>query len=148
MTAPRRRWTFGLRTLFVVVTLSSAGLGWLGYNISWIKQRHRWLEEEDPTLGLGAFSGPIFADAAAPPPHPFPIGLRLLGEAPLHSVRERGKENVARLKKLFPEAEATDLDWWRYLSQEPDLWDEVNEALAKPLGPGNSDSPAPPADRP
>jgi hypothetical protein len=37
-TPPRRRWfQFGLRTMFVVVTVVAV---WLGYQANWIRQRH------------------------------------------------------------------------------------------------------------
>jgi hypothetical protein len=41
--APKRRWfQFTLRTLFVVVTVLAC---WLGYAVSWIKQRHAFLAQ-------------------------------------------------------------------------------------------------------
>ena len=38
--APKRRWTFTLRTLFVVVTVFGI---WLGYEMNWIRERHAFL---------------------------------------------------------------------------------------------------------
>ncbi len=38
--APKRRWfRFTLRTLLIVATLWGCFFGWLGYQISWIRQR-------------------------------------------------------------------------------------------------------------
>ncbi len=41
-TTPNRRWTFTLRTLFVVVTVFGI---WLGYEWNWIRQRRAFLKE-------------------------------------------------------------------------------------------------------
>jgi hypothetical protein len=38
--APKRRWSYSLRTLFVVVTV---GACWLGYYANWARQRHQFL---------------------------------------------------------------------------------------------------------
>jgi hypothetical protein len=43
MTAPRRRWfAFSLRTPFVLVTVLAC---WIGYQLHWIRQRHKLLDE-------------------------------------------------------------------------------------------------------
>ena len=43
MTAPKRRWPqFSLRTMFVVVTVLAVPLGWIGYSLNWIRQRHEF----------------------------------------------------------------------------------------------------------
>jgi hypothetical protein len=45
MTAPRRRWTFGLRTLFVVVTVLGC---WLGWQVDLVQERRSllpWIED-------------------------------------------------------------------------------------------------------
>jgi hypothetical protein len=48
MNAPqpiRRRWyQFSLRTMFVAVTLVAIPLAWVGYSLSWIRQRHEALQ--------------------------------------------------------------------------------------------------------
>jgi hypothetical protein len=40
--APKRRWSFSLRTLFVVVTAVSCCAGWAVYQMRWIQQRHEF----------------------------------------------------------------------------------------------------------
>lgn len=40
----RRRWfQFSLQTMFVLVMLVSIPLAWVGYSLSWIRQRHEAL---------------------------------------------------------------------------------------------------------
>src|SRR5258708_6091516 len=49
MTAPRRRWSFSLRTLFVVVTGLAITLSWLESQLNWIRERHAVLEKQTHT---------------------------------------------------------------------------------------------------
>jgi hypothetical protein len=43
--APKRRWSFSLRTLFVVVTLAAALMGWFVWEVQTVRERRRiWLD--------------------------------------------------------------------------------------------------------
>lgn len=47
-TAPKHRWfAFSLRTLFVVVTVVGIGLGWVVYQLNWIRQRRAVIARPD-----------------------------------------------------------------------------------------------------
>ena len=82
---------FGLKTLFLVVTLSAVTLGW-GYQLNWIRQRHEYLaqfpqcDNEGATLSLPEL----------------PWSLRLLGETRRHWLYAQNPRNFAQ--SLFPEA--------------------------------------------
>ena len=94
-TQPRRRWfrlAFGLRTLFVVVTLVAVPLGWLAYSMNWIRQRSH-------------FNAIIRYERAS---SPVPGGLWLFGERAAASVMLRSNATEADravAENLFPEAE-------------------------------------------
>ncbi len=66
MTAHKRRWTFSLRTMFVVVTVLGI-LGWIGNNIRWIHQRREFIENP-PTIYMHATRVPHSAAPWAPWP--------------------------------------------------------------------------------
>ena len=98
--APRRRWLwFSLKTLFVVVTVVGAGLGWLGTMLKWKQDRNVVLATEE-----------VYVDDAT---GTVPWSLRLFGET--YGIREGyvqdpggSVEQAARVKEirsLFPEAE-------------------------------------------
>jgi hypothetical protein len=105
---PKRRWfQFGLRTLFVLITLIAL---WLGYYANWIYQRRearKWLDAH-PDRGPH-FS--IWDDTE----RELPRMLELLGEEPLDSVRVSPLDEefragltdylarLAQIEKLFPE---------------------------------------------
>ena len=107
-TQPRRRWfhiAFGLRTLFVVVTAVAI---WLGYHMSWIRQRHeirQWLEQR------WVMSGSFEVGGSRPK---LPWSLRALGEKPeqvlvfgrdpAHDDQHDFQTRVERAQSLFPEA--------------------------------------------
>jgi hypothetical protein len=94
MTAPRRRWSFSLRTLFVLVAAFAC---WLGYSMNWIRERHAALAQDGVRHALQwrGSTGPM------------PLSLTILGEstvpvislgtAELHGQKER-------MRQLFPEA--------------------------------------------
>ncbi len=47
-TTPKRRWlAFTLRTLFVAVTVVGIGLGWVVYQLNWIRQRRAVIARPD-----------------------------------------------------------------------------------------------------
>src|SRR5438105_1797319 len=100
--APKRRWSFSLRALFVVVAVLGSVMGSVVYELNWIRQRHdafiRWnaeLAEGDhraPGL-LWIFNEPnwVWIGITFPP--------REGAELTASEVAE-----VNRLAALFPEA--------------------------------------------
>ncbi len=110
---PRRRWfRFGLRTMFVVVTVISCVLAW---SVHWVRERHAALRSgrvvsipwSSPVDEI-PFSKPV------PPSIPPPGMLMLLGETGHYCISftvggdtptAAEKVEIERLKRLFPEAE-------------------------------------------
>lgn len=90
--APRRRWTFSLRTLLVVVTLLAILLGWVGYSLNWIRERHRFLDF--------GFPGQWSTSPGAKPP----LLLRPFGERGVVHVIAVERDTFKAAKGLFPEA--------------------------------------------
>ena len=90
---PKRRWfRFSLRTLFVLVTIIGA---WLGYQLNWIRQRHEFLAARYRTI-------PAAWRSDLKPPEP-PWQLRLLGEHRVNCLAVP-KSQGPRARDLFPEA--------------------------------------------
>jgi hypothetical protein len=97
MTAPRRRWSFSLRTLFVLVTVFALPLGWTAFQFNWIRERHRALKE----LQIR----PITFCGLCQPAPPFPLGL--FGEVSSECLvlgREIDETTKLRLTLIFPES--------------------------------------------
>jgi hypothetical protein len=112
MTAPRRRWSFSLRTLFVVVTALGGSLGWVTYQFNWIRERHRVLADL-PRGVVVTVSDPL-ADNADNPNIPYtkpPTALRLFGEMGVVCFEycPRKRQVPAELVSLFPEAQHYDI---------------------------------------
>jgi hypothetical protein len=121
ITTVRRRWNqFGLRSLFVIITIAAVALvarGW--YRPGWIKDRHAFLEhevlkEEDmaPHLRSPSFR-PLSTPTATPGER---MALWFLGEERRAKVQVRvlmkgsidqdlaNRPEVRRARELFPEA--------------------------------------------
>jgi hypothetical protein len=105
----RRRFHFTLRTLFVLVTLIAV---WLGWSLSWIRERHDFLRDRR------AFVFDTDTDAATPAPR----FLWLFGEEGAEYVKlsTEDQSDYARAKHLFPEARVIGSytlshwpGWWR-----------------------------------
>jgi hypothetical protein len=122
-TAVNRRWfrfAFSLRALFVVVTVAGICLGWLAYELNWIRQRHALMAKQEalaaevePEQDVNGFL--LFTDLSAP-------GLLwIFGEEPLgylevifigdkqRALTHQELREVEQAKRLFPEANVT----WR-----------------------------------
>jgi hypothetical protein len=90
-TKPKRRWfRFGLRTLFVLVTIVGVCAGWVAYQLNWIRQRHEFLGR--PPNGIYANNN-----------SELPWSLKLFGEKAMMGVYtpDATKQEA---EKLFPEA--------------------------------------------
>ena len=67
--AAKRRWLrWSLRTMFVVVTVAGCLVGWLTYNLNWIRQRHEVVSRPNVSK---------LDDGNTPAP----FALRMLGES-------------------------------------------------------------------
>jgi hypothetical protein len=112
---PKRRWSFTLRTLFVMVTVLAAGMGWVAYHANWMLERkhgREWLDAH----GVGGSIG--FSREARPS---LSWTLKMLGEQPLELFcigaldDERRdlpeyRRRVAAISLLFPECQIVDID--------------------------------------
>ena len=102
--APKRRWFFSLRTLFVVVTVVDAVLGWVIYELNWIRQRHALLADFPrwsayPVGGKPSAPGLLWLFGE----HGRSIvTLVVLVDDP--SLPIDTKADIQRAKRLFPEA--------------------------------------------
>jgi hypothetical protein len=103
-TSPRRRWfQFGLRTMFVAVTVVAI---FIGYHVNWIRQRNA----ERTTFTY--LQGLVWSDSYDVNPAPeFPWSLRLFGEKPEPLIyiatdpkSERDRQHLERVSRLFPES--------------------------------------------
>ncbi len=87
MTPPRRRWfAFSLRTLFVLFSLAAIPLGWLGYRLNWMQERHKVLQIPPPSWSEIFMGDECFAQFIE-----VSIG--------------DGAAEIDRMRRLFPEAE-------------------------------------------
>lgn len=101
---PKRRWSYSLRTLFVVVTVFAC---WLGYELNWIRQRQQareWLGGQTNSWYAPSLVG-ARSQASAP------WGLRLLGEQGVVGIGLDVSPfagpvpySRAQLERIFPEA--------------------------------------------
>src|SRR5579871_1330774 len=82
---------FSLRTLLVLVAIITLPVGWVAYQLDWIRQRHAFLNR--PPM-------PVYSAMY----EPAPWSLRLLGERGIHevSVTDATAEHA---RELFPEAD-------------------------------------------
>jgi hypothetical protein len=104
MTAPRRRWSFTLRTLFAVVTVLSLVTGWVVYHLNWIRERHRKLESGNVEFLAQPTTVPLKS-----PPWP----LAWLGEGGSMNVLQCfdvSDQEAAKIQSLFPECSCVWID--------------------------------------
>src|SRR5689334_14501422 len=87
---------FRLRTLFVLVALFSVPMGWVAYQLNWIRQRHEFFDSYQCRHQF--YDGPT----------PTVLwNLRIFGEKPRHGLKVR-KDRIAEGKRLFPELIVTE----------------------------------------
>src|SRR5215470_7857770 len=97
---PKRRWyQFSLRTMLVLVTVTSGVFGWVGYSLRWIQQRNE-MRLGQPTLPLHKIPSPFPRSTA-------PAWLGLFGEEGTAVIcwYPGSPFNLEQAKHLFPEAE-------------------------------------------
>jgi hypothetical protein len=94
-TPPRRRWyQFSLRTMLIVMVLSSAVFGWWGHRSKeWIRQRH----------SVKVFKGAVGQVRA-------PGGLWIFGEEGVGEIFAQPPD-WERAESLFPEAKFAHARW-------------------------------------
>jgi len=113
--APKRRWTYSLRTLFVVVTIICL---WFGWNINPVRERKAWRARLGPALAQPASSlndspniarwriinNASKANAESPiVPQSISCVRQLLGDEPIDFLTVSSSDH-ARARQLFPEA--------------------------------------------
>jgi len=103
----RRRWfQFGLRTLFVSVTIFAV---WLGWELKFIRERAAFLNDWNAIYYGGLMTGkPHLTN----PNGPISFWRRMLGDKALIwiTLHRDNVDGIARAKKLFPEAEVNIVD--------------------------------------
>jgi hypothetical protein len=112
MPAHSRRWfAFRLRALFVVVAVLALPLGWVAYQLEWIRQRHRFMApmQPSPYRGVAILNcqyTPGSRDGARPP-----WQLALFDEQGITWIRLRSPASIEQLelvRSFFPEANVSD----------------------------------------
>ncbi|HEY1599342.1 MAG TPA: hypothetical protein VGG64_07050 [Pirellulales bacterium] len=96
---PKRRFRFGLGTLFVLIAVAAPALAWTGYSLEWIRDRKQALSET-PMFPDGGCMMLGSQDITAPG------WLWLFGETGRDRIEtlHASPEQVERLKHLFPES--------------------------------------------
>jgi len=134
--ASLRRWlASSLRMLFVVVTVFGCLLGWLAYDLNWIRERHALLTRHDAMLDvlkrrLAAAENVQIGDrfSVGHPTSTAPAQLCILGEAAITDIdfaffAVNGQSVPSELewcevelaRRLFPDAQIE----WRLLTIPP-----------------------------
>jgi hypothetical protein len=108
--ALKRRWfQFSLRTLFVVLTVVSAGAIWLGQEIQWLRERQAWRNDDHANTVRGWYGGSL---------RKVPWLSQQLGEGPMlwWELLDSAwtEEDRVALQRLFPEAEVRLVDHFSY----------------------------------
>jgi len=93
---------YSLRTLLIAITVFAVWLGWVDYQLNWIRQRHRFLAEKQ--IGRVTMIG--HPHGYVPPD--CPLSLRIFGERRCKAIVV-AQEDEAEARSLFPEAEVSHL---------------------------------------
>ena len=88
----RHYFKFSLRTLFALVTIMCV---WLVYQLHWIRERHKALEELQQSN--------VFFDTHKPAPWSIRLIERGVPSIAVDADVARNAQKVGRLKRLFPE---------------------------------------------
>ena len=112
----RRRFRFGLRSLFIVVTLVAI---WAAYSANWIRQRREFVRKtvSDPFhFSIAQFDSAFSA----------PGLLWLFGESGVESIvlQSPTESDFAEARRLFPEAQIATVPEW--------IWKANTSTVAKP----------------
>ena len=109
MTASRRRWSFSLRTLFVVVGLLCLLCCWMAYQLNWIRERNLVRREIGDRWRNHIWDGHRDGSTTyipIKPRMPGPWSLRIFGESGGHFWAIGSPETdpeLKRIRDLFPE---------------------------------------------
>ena len=107
----RRRFQFGLGTMFVMVTVVAV---WLGWELTFVRERRTALEWLKKNGGF-VVSVAETKNNQVPPPEPvneIPIWRRWLGDEAMYFVvppDNATEDDLSRFQRLFPEAVWPDL---------------------------------------
>jgi len=127
---PRRWFTFSLRTLFVIVTILGASVGWLVVQFKWMRERN-----QPPPVILGETQCWIAGGELGEAPwslRPFRATgyKKVFVQTLLRSTEQGRSEAMEHVKSLFPEADVSmeihfgdciSPDDQAYLYQHPEL---------------------------
>jgi hypothetical protein len=101
-TARKSRWfAYSLRTLFVAVTAASCIVGWIVYQLDWIKQRRAVLANYSVTVPVICFIDKQDCDSA-----PWPLawfGEQAAGSPEFYLPATTPDAEVIHIQSLFPE---------------------------------------------
>src|SRR5690242_18191122 len=94
-TSPRRPWyQFSLRTMLIVMVLSSAGFGyWVHWSREWIRQRQAWRDRHHVRMNTQRATAPNA-----------PWGLLFFGEQGEGRISPGSFNEQREAMRLFPEA--------------------------------------------
>ena len=94
---------FSLRTLFVLVAIAAVPMGWVAYQLNWIRQRHEFIRQTDfhpsASTALGLWQS---WQSEGAPSYPPPWSLRVFGEQEQRILFFRQSQEE-RARDLFPE---------------------------------------------
>lgn len=101
--ATRRHWfRFGLRTMFVVLTVFSLWLGWQAKIVRDRREARKWIDEND-----GIVTMPTAQDIEWDKKLTVPVIRRALGDEPVYDIMmppSAKDSEFNRMRSLFPEA--------------------------------------------